>query len=496
MTASASDVKALSAAIARATKAKAPKHYVYETRTGWIRKGRAFVLQGTLVGRSSDKIIGIAPIAEVGRGRTRMHGTSEEWTNSVGQLAKDSSTMMLAIATALAGPMLRVMNEDTFGICWFGPSRGGKTLVTLSAGSVIGFGEDEQMLNWFSTTAGLEPHFRAFNDCVFPIDDLSKLPVKSEHERYLEVRKLAYQAIGGDIKGRHPSFASAPGTNGAHYRFIVLTSFEKSIQELAQEANQARMGGETIRLIDTPAYFDGLVHVFDRAHARAALTQEELQKLFARVRSACAANHGYVYRRYLGSLIAQRLKLKKTGLKYQRSFITRVSRSGDNTDAADLARKFGLIYAGGRMGIEAKVLPWKRMDLFDAIQKCYRAARDLLPDEGVILESGRKALLNYCKSLPAKKEISTTDCGSLDGFRMYEKGYHRCLVKCDKFNSIFETTSQAKLVTGWLIADKRVSLKRLSAGSPKMKDQHIWPDGQRHRSLEIFWGDERPLLRP
>src|SRR3979409_1592012 len=114
------------------------------------------------------------------------------------------------------------------------------------------------------------------------------------------------------------------------------------------------MGGETMRLIDVPAYFDGLEHIFDRAHTRSALTQEKLRKLFAQVLSACAENHGHVYRRYLRYLLDHRLELKKTALKHQRTFCKRVSRSDDNNDVSDLARKFGLIYAGGKMGIESK----------------------------------------------------------------------------------------------------------------------------------------------
>ena len=373
VTNSASDLKALSDEIAEAVKAAPPKHYVYEICTGWIRNGKAFVLQDGMVGKSPDKIIGIAPKGNVSRGKTSLLGTSKQWTGSVGKLARKSTTMMLTIAAAFSAPLMKATNTDTFGICLFGRTRGGKTMATLSGGSVIGFGKDEQMLNWYSTTSGLEPHFSGFNDCIVPIDDLSKLPVKSEHERYMEVRRLAYQAIGGDIKGRHPSFDNASQTNAVHYRFIVLTSFEKSIQDLAHETNQARMGGETMRLIDVPAYFDGLVHIFDRAHADAALNQEELQKLFAQLTSACADNHGPVFRRYLRYLMAQRPKLQKTTLKYQHTFIEKVAGSNDNTDVADLARKFGLVYAGGRIGIDAKLLPWKKVALFDAIRNAMTA---------------------------------------------------------------------------------------------------------------------------
>src|SRR5438105_2673420 len=90
LTASASDLKALSNAIATATKATAQDHYIYEKSTGWTRNNNAFVLQSGLVGMSSGKIIGIAPVA-VGRGKTSARGTSEQWTDSVATCAEQST---------------------------------------------------------------------------------------------------------------------------------------------------------------------------------------------------------------------------------------------------------------------------------------------------------------------------------------------------------------------------------------------------------------------
>jgi Domain of unknown function (DUF927) len=489
VTSSASDLKALSIEITEAVKVVAPNHFVYEPHTGWDRTGAAFVLQDRLVGSSPDKIIGIAPVQNAGRGKTRFRGTSKKWIGSVGWLAKKSTVMMLTTATALSAPLLKVTNTDSFGICLFGRTRGGKTIATLCAGSILGFGKEEQMLNWYSTTAGLEPHFSGFNDCIFPIDDLSKLPVRSEYERYLEVRRLAYQAIGGDIKGRHPTFDNALRTNAAHYRFIVLTSFEKSIQDLAQEVNQARMGGETMRLIDVPAYFDDLAHIFDRAHADAELTQVQLQKLFAEVRSACAKNHGQVYRRYLRHLIAQRTKLKKTALKHQRTFVKAVAGSKDNAEVVDLARKFGLIYAGGRLGIDAKVLPWRKADLLEAIKKSYGGARALLLDDELLLERGRAALLQYLKTLPGLKKLKDATPSDVAGFVDHQKdSCHRCIVKTEAFSGVFVNRHQKRLVIADLIREGIMTLATRKEGTqPVPQSQFMWPNGKRVRSYEIKW---------
>jgi hypothetical protein len=236
-----------------------------------------------------------------------------------------------------------------------------------------------------------------------------------------------------------------------------------------------------------------LVHIFDRAHADVALTQEELQKLFAEVTSACAKNHGQVYRRYLRHLIAQRPRLKRTILKYQRAFIKKVVGSSDNTDVADLARKFGLIYAGGRMGIDAKVLPWKRADLFDAIKKCYDGARALLLDDELLLERGRKALRSYLMALPRLKKLKGAAFTDASGFVDDQETCHRCIVRTEALSGVFASRHQQRLVTAALTQEGMVTLaSRRGNTQPGPQLQFTWPNGKRVRSYEIKWPRKQP----
>jgi hypothetical protein len=157
--------------LAAAVNATPSNSYVYAARTGWRPQREAFVLQNKLIGSSPTTFIGID-----GSNLSGGRGT---------------------ISAAFAAPLMDPIGEGSFGICLFGKSRGGKTLATLAAGSVIGLGSEDQLPNWYSTIAGLEPLLPAFNDSVFPIDDLSKMVARTDHERYLAVRDLAYKFIEG-----------------------------------------------------------------------------------------------------------------------------------------------------------------------------------------------------------------------------------------------------------------------------------------------------------
>ena len=80
----------------------------------------------------------------------------------------------------------------------------------------------------------------------------------------------------------------------------------------------------------------------------------------------------------------------------------------DGDVARDVAEKFGLIYAAGRLGIRSGLLPWGKAELLDALTKCYFGARDLLPDDGVAVRQGIKALRAKLRQLPRTSKKAAT----------------------------------------------------------------------------------------
>jgi hypothetical protein len=234
-----------------------------------------------------------------------------------------------------------------------------------------------------------------------------------------------------------------------------------------------------------PATFDGATDIFDRV---ATINGQE-QLSWGQWFKACSQNQGHVFESFLEKLIARKPRVREVIKEHIRAFVALVGDETDGNFARDIAEKFGLIYAAGELAIQFKLVPWKSFVLRDAIKKCYLASRDLLPDEGVSFRSGKQALLSYLQGLPKLESIDPTDCSPLDGFREALPRYYRCVLKREKFNSIFVSTAQYGLVARWLIENKRITLAK-GAGPEKMKAQHFWPDGERYRSVEIFWPKE------
>jgi Domain of unknown function (DUF927) len=448
-------------------------HCILARQPGWLEDGQAYVRADKVIGVAANLIGFRRSIPNDPRGNVIRRGDTNSWKRDVAVPAKSSSVLMLGISAALASPLLKVVGHESFGFCISAPSRYGKTLATLAAGSVVGLGGHQQLLTWNQTDARLQEQLPEINDCLTPIDDLKSMTGSDRH-KYTRVGSLAYILATGAGTGRHSTFGQR---KEELWKTILFTSNEYSIGELARRCGLERDAGETVRLIDVPVRFDDASTIFDR---------EQTELGWADWFRACEENQGHVFEAFVEKLI-MRPNIDARVQRYVERFVTRVRQTDDGNLAFDVARKFGLVFAAGRLAIRFRLLPWSRDELFDALTRCYRAARDLLPDSGVLLRSGRTALRRFARSLPNLSDVSERSCRALDGFSEQRGERVRCLIKREKFNAVFSTLDQRNLVLDSLLAQGRITLANVSTGRPRIKEQHIWPDGDRYRSVEIFW---------
>jgi hypothetical protein len=78
---------------------------------------------------------------------------------------------------------------------------------------------------------------------------------------------------------------------------------------------------------------------------------------------------------------------------------------------------------------------------------------------------------------------------NIRGFREPRSNNIRYIIKCDAFNSLFESVHDRDLTLGWLTRHRWITLAIPTAApassKPRPKNQHEWPDGRRRRSCEI-----------
>jgi putative DNA primase/helicase len=478
---------------------KAPLDLIYESQTGWTEDRKLFVLHDGVIGRSKERILGVnqAHAAGDASGRLTVSGNWKRWRSTVGKAAGLSSILMCGVCTAFAAPLLSLAGCQSFMICIVGPSRSGKSITALAAGTVIGIGKVSDLVTWNITDARLEQRLSGFNDCVFPIDDLMALRDQKDRDRYLRIQAIAYKLAQGWATARHDSFTQARGGNHAGWRTIALTSNEVSIRDLARKVHMERQRGEAIRLIDLPALDGEHDHIFDqlpRKLSAAKMVDWKRQK-FSEIAEACENNHGAAYRRYITSLIAMRSRLAPYVQHRINYFVCHVQDDQDSDLSRDIAKRFALLYAGGMLARRSGLVTWDSKQLLAAIKKCYVKARSMLPDDAELLRAGIVILAKKLASLPKtslrnKGEFSKERCDDLDGIKKPGPGRVPCLIKRHVFDNLFVSRHQQELVEAWLLHNGRLA-KALPKGSgsniPVPKEQHIWPDGERRRSLEIRW---------
>jgi hypothetical protein len=252
-----------------------------------------------------------------------------------------------------------------------------------------------------------------------------------------------------------------------------------------------RQHGEMLRLIDVPAVFDGRDHIFDRASAVIQASRKERKRVFATIVSGCKANHGAAIEEYVRRIINAEFDVRDSAHAAIDFFVRHVAEVGDGAITGDVAAKFGLVYAGGLLGIKFGIVPWQQGELLDAIAKCYRGARDLLPDEGVALRQGLALLMGRLAGLPRRKILKAdkaTNWREVEGYRARRNGYDRYVIRREVFNRIFASTAQRDLVLQHLLDENQITFalrKHEGAAIAEPKQQFIWPDGKRRRSHKI-----------
>jgi hypothetical protein len=487
--------EARKALLIEVAESRASEQCVYEAQGGWLDPGKTFVRPDGAISVENTNILGISQSNAIDdpSGRRSKSGSSISWRDSDAQIIRLSSLLISTTCAAFAAPLLGIMKLPSFGFCVYGRTRLGKTIATLVGGSVVGIGRVQDLISWNITPAGLEQRLAEYNDMLFPIDDLSTM-AGGDKEKYLRVRETTYKLSQGWSKGRHTSFESVQ----SGWRCILLTSSEKSIADMARQANVERQHGESLRLIDIPVTFSGLDHIFDRLKPGDLTSDINNWKrtTFANIVADCQANHGAVLDTYVAKLVTADFDIEEYVKTITASFVQHVSEEGDGDVARDVAAKFGLVYAGGMLAIRFNIVPWNQAEILDAVTKCFRNARGLLPDEGVVMRQGiavltarLRKLVRYKKLSP--EELASMDWDTADGYRRRPRGQDRFVIKREVFNSLFPTTGQRDLVLHWLIDNNRITTALLKVpGSTQLREpkgQFIWPDGNRRRSYEIIF---------
>jgi putative DNA primase/helicase len=460
-----------------------PEAFLSKARTfGWQRKGYAFVHPAGVIedvpadgkgkrkgARRSLRLPGW--VNEKHDLTQRRRGKVRQWKKLVAARAVYSSAALIAICAAFAAPLLKLTGLQSFGINLFGISKAGKTTALLAGASVGGIGEESELPNHKATAAAKRELARIFNDQMLGLNEVG-LIAGTKRDAYPSIRELIYDISEGKDRTRLSTSQTAVAAYSARFRTIFVSTAERSFDAYARAAGESRDEGEYARCMDVAATREGEQTIMDRLDFegtridRRQAARQQTRKL----RKACRRYHGAAFERYVRHLIAQESKLKGAIRAHMKTAKRQIT-EGLELDGALLhaANNFALLYAGGAVAVEAKLLPIAKETLLDVIATAFqRSCNDLQASESqdAAIKRILRARLTDRQVIPSVGKAGKVT-RPVQGFRRKREGTRYYTIRSTDFRSWFDDDNlMIDAALNWL--DAKGVLKR--KGGRKQRD--------------------------
>ncbi len=340
------------------------------TSIGW--HDDAFVLPNTVIGH--DNVVFQSEVA--GENEFTTSGTLEEWQDNIGKLCEDNPSLILGISTALAGPLLKPLGRQNFGVHLKGDSSSGKTTIAENSAGI--WGGPSFMRSWRSTTNGLEGIATSRNDTCLVLDEIGEV---NPHE----IGNTVYMLNNGHGKQRSSQEGTAKKIK--RWRLPIISTGEKSLAGIMSEIGKVPQTGQEVRMLDIPASFR--FGVFNNLHGFAS--GRHLSDHLKKMRS-----------KYFGQVGPAFIKALMNDKRDHSDFLYQITQELSENVTSNMggraAGTFALIGLAGELGIEYGLLPWKPgsaiVEISEIFTRWTEQGKSSTEDEK-ILQSVRAFILSH-----------------------------------------------------------------------------------------------------
>jgi hypothetical protein len=425
--------------------------YVLTSKPGF--RGDGFVLGSKMLGDAGKKFCWLSDPDHAGVGDVA--GSMDAWTRDVAMVAAHSSFAVTAISIALASCLrtyveeriittkgLRPLTTEGGVINYSGHSSSGRSTLGLMANGVHGL--PTAVFEWDFTRRGLDEGAASRNNLAFVIDDTEKhveteMPLKTALRLVNQiVPKGKSKAIAGAARDKYPALT---------WSGFGLSSSPLPLDVIAADLKWKRSPGEQVRFIDVPVPHPDDAGIFDRLSGSTEERVEKGKQLIKDLESGIARNFGRLFPAWIDFLL-----IKNRALRIQKlaeGFVRRVAGDGNGYQTR-MAWKFAIIYAAGKLAVDAGLLPWDKSLPWKAVTRCYKlAVADMVTDEMRAKQKIAKLakLLDQAKRIPkvttsASKPVKYR--ATTLGIQTVHKGKHLCGIREADFQRFAGSRSIAK----------------------------------------------------
>ena len=270
-------------------------------------------------------------------------GTLKDWQDGVAKLSSGHALPVLAISTALAGPLRHLAGQEGEGVNIFGGSSKGKTTILQAAASVW------YVRAWRATANGLEGAAASATDTALVLDELGVLEARD-----------AQTAIYGLANASGKVRAARDGSLRAEKLARAHSFGEVPIEtKLAEDRGRKARAGQLVRMLDIPA---GVSGVFD--HDGPSNDAGALAKAF---KLAAISAYGTGGLEFVRRIIAEGAdEIGETARNMIAAFIETAAPAGSDGQIDRAAQRLGLIAAAGELATALEIVPWRAGEARDA----------------------------------------------------------------------------------------------------------------------------------
>jgi hypothetical protein len=367
----------------------APEPLILAMKPGFRSDG--FILGNCMLGNARGKFrwkpdvqhLGAADIGDT-------HGDRDAWVQDVGKVSLKSFPLSCGLLVGLAScvpsyiewhmkssPELKPLISETATFNFEGESGSGKTNIVRAAAGLVG--PPDLIGRWDFTRRGLEEQAESRNDLPMVLDDTE---THLEHGVGL-ITALRYvtQVIPKRASKHIAKVAEKSDLPPLAWSNFGLTTSPPNLEKAMASLGWKRTEGEKVRFISMPVRPVGTAGIFDQVNGSKAERIEKGKVLTDRLERGVAQNYGLIYPPWIKYLLAS--DRSKELVEFVAHFVSSVAGHSNGWETR-YARKFGVLYAVGRLAVKAGILPWPRGWAFKATARCYHRSIRAIRSEQVL----------------------------------------------------------------------------------------------------------------
>ncbi|NHQ88446.1 DUF927 domain-containing protein [Iodobacter sp. HSC-16F04] len=322
--------------------------YLIANQSGW--KCGAFVLPtGEVIGTPESRIL--YPASATYLPAFAQRGTSAEWRNTVGALAKDNPLAMTAVACSLAGALLELIEaRDGIGLHLHTETSSGKSTCADVAASIWG-SPVKLMQSWDGTGVGLTNSAEFSNSMMLYLDEIGAGDSK-------KMGSIIYTMLNGVSRTQ----GHKDGGNRAKRSWLMslISTGEIPMSQFLNEGGHTVRGGQEIRMLDIPADV-GRYRAFDSIHGC-----KNGGDFAIKLTAAARSHYGSIGREFVEWLMANKDSVKdQVSAAENRMLLELPAYAAPTVQRA--TRKFAILAAALEMAAKAQLTGWTVEESYQAV---------------------------------------------------------------------------------------------------------------------------------